>query len=199
MKYVLLVIVSGVILAGCLNVETTIDLNRDGSGRMDISYEIDADLYHLGVFDDSDVALPIPVSREDFKDTADRNPGLRLRRYRVREGDDTITVSARLRFDSVAALNEWYGSGDAVTMTQTADSTVWTQLISPGGGAAGRGSEALAESLGGYSLRFLLGTPAPITAVTGGQISDDGRTASFTISLGDIAMMEGPQYWEVRW
>ena len=199
MKYGLPIVAAVLLLTGCLSVETTIELGDDGSGRLEIEYVIDTDLYDLGVFDNSDVALPIPVSRNEFRDIADRIPGLRLRSYRSREGDSTVTVTARLRFDSVEALNAWYGPSGSITVTERGGEFLWLQMVSPGSGSGDEGAAALAESLEGYSLTYRLRAPDRIVSVSEGEISADGRTAMMTVSLSAVAMMEDPRYWEVRW
>jgi hypothetical protein len=96
-------------------------------------------------------------------------------------------------------LNEWYGMADAVTLTETDGRTVWRQLVAPGGGAAGPGAGAMAESLEGYSLRYQLRAPADIRDVNLGTTSGDGRTAELTIGLADIVTMTQPLFWEVQW
>jgi len=200
MKHGLLLLVAILLLSGCLSVETTIELNRDQSGRLDIVYEIDAELYDLGVFDDTDNALPVPISRDQFVDTANRIPGLRLRRYRVREDVGVVTVTARLLFDSVEALNAWYGGGvAAISVTREGESTVWRQLLYPGGGSGGEIAAAIGASLDGYGMVYRFEPPSDVVSAGIGEISGNGKMASVRIEFTDIVTAEVPAYWEVRW
>ena len=200
MKYGLSLLVAALLLTGCLSVDTTIELNRDGSGRLDIAYEIDAELYDLGVFDDTDNALPVPISRDQFEDTVNRIPGLRLRRHRVREDIGVVTVTARLLFDSVDALNAWYGGGSAaVSVTDEGESTLWRQLLYPGGGGAGEVGTALGDSLEDYRISYRLEPPSDLISAGIGEMSDDGKAAFVEISLDEIVTAAVPSYWEVRW
>ena len=200
MKHGLFLLVTALLLTGCLSVDTAIELNRDGSGRLDIVYEIDTELYKLGVFDDTDNALPVPLSRDQFEDTAKRIPGLRLRRYRVREDIGVVTVTARLLFDSVDALNAWYGAGEtAISVTKQGDSTVWRQLLYPAGGSGGEIAAALGDSLEGYRISYRLQPPTRVISAGVGQISDNRKTASVEISLKEIVTAESASYWAVTW
>ncbi|MEE8440417.1 MAG: hypothetical protein V3S41_01755 [Spirochaetia bacterium] len=200
MKHSLFLLVSGLLLTGCLSVETAIDLNRNGSGRLDIVYEIDEELYGLGVFDDTDNALPVPISRNQFEETVGNIPGLRLRRYRVSEEIGMVTVTARLLFDSVAALNAWYGGGPtAISVTQEGESTAWRQLLYPGGGSSGEVGTALAASLDGYRISYRLSPPSTVISAGIGEITNNGRTASVEVGLREIVTAESPLYWVVTW
>lgn len=200
MKNGLLWLPAALLLTGCLSVDTTIELNRNGSGRIDLVYEIDRELYDLGVFDDTDNALPIPISREQFEDTAEMIPGLQLRRYRVREEIGTVTVTARLLFDSVEALNAWYGGGaSAISITEDGESTVWRQLLYPGGGSSGEAGTALGDSLEGYRISYRLEPSSNVISAGIGEISENGKAALIEISLRDIVTAESPSYWEVTW
>jgi hypothetical protein len=200
MKYGIPLLAVALLLTGCLSVDTSIDLNRDGSGRLDIIYEIDAELYDLGVFDDTDNALPVPISRDEFRDTTSRIDGLRLRRYRMREEIGMVTVTAGIQFDSVEALNEWYGGGAAaISVSENGGQSTWSQLLYPGGGSDGEMIAALGESLDGYKMRYRLQPPSSVISAGIGQIIDGGRAASVEVTLSEIATAQNPLYWEVSW
>jgi hypothetical protein len=200
MKYGIALVAVALLLTGCLSVDTTIALNRDGSGRLDIVYEIDSDLYDLGVFDDTDNALPIPISRDQFRETADRIPGLRLRRYGIHEEVGTVTVTARLQFDSVEALNAWYGGEtSAITVTESGGESTWSQLLYPGGGSQDTIGTALGESLDGYRLTYRLEPPSDVISAGIGQVIDGGRSAIVEVSLSEIVAARTPMHWKVSW
>jgi len=200
MKHVLVLLGVIVLLSACLDVDTTIDVRRDGSGTVDIRYVIDEELYHLGVFDDSDTALPIPISRSDFEAAAAGVEGLRLRRYRMHQDAGLIQVEARLAFDSAAGLSRWYGGGaESITLKENGDGWVWSQLIAPGSGDLGPAGDAFAESLDGYNVRFELHPPEKINAANIGTVSDDGRTVVLEYSLREIASTTEEIRWVVEW
>ena len=78
------------LLGACLNVETRIDLEQDLSGRMTVSYEIEPELWELGVFDAESDLRAIPVSESDFRRAARRVDGAELLSYSRSEGEELV-------------------------------------------------------------------------------------------------------------
>lgn len=191
-----LVAVAVVALSGCLSSDTDVTLDADGSGTIELTYIVDTQAWDTGVFDDSDVARPVPIARTEFQQTADMIEGLELRSHRISRDDDLVTVDARLRFDSPSALERMLGRG-ALELDVRDDGGSWRYTVAPGGGSDGEQARLLAEQLAGYTLSFRLRTPAPIVATTGE--TDGERNASFTASLADVATAAEPIVWEVRW
>ena len=111
-----------------------------------------------------------------------------------------VTVTARLQFDSVDALNAWYGGGTAaISVTETGGHSTWSQLLYPGGGSADEMGLALGASLGGYRVSYRLQPPSGVISAAIGQITDGGRSASVEVTLTEIVTAESPLYWEVSW
>jgi hypothetical protein len=203
MRWSVLVLVALVALAGCIDVDSHVELRRDGSGRLDVIYEIDEEFYELGVFDESDAALPVPLSEADFRETVEQIDGLRLRRYRSRSEDGVITVTVRLDFESIAALDSWYSggisSGSAVEVSTQGGESTWRQLLYPGDGVDGELGEALAASLDGYTVRYALTPPDRVASSTPGAIVNGGRTAEVVVPLSEMVGASEALYWEVSW
>ena len=107
-----------------------------------------------------------------------------------------MTVEARLRFDSPAALASLLGT-DALEIELRDDGGSWRYIVAPGGGSNGEQAGLLADELEGYALSFSLRTPSPVEATTGG--TEGEQTANFTASLADIASAREPIVWEVSW
>ncbi len=203
MNRMVIVAAFAIALSGCLSVETEISLSDDGSGRMDMVYTIDREFYELGVFDNSDMALPIPVSEAEFREAVRLHEGLRLRRYRSREEENSIVIEVRLEFESVEALSAWYGGseegGEAITLEAAGGRTVWHQLLYPGDGADGEIAEALGESLEGYALSYTLRPPREVVSATPGVVSSGRKEATISIGLDEIVRAVEPVFWDVRW
>lgn len=198
MKHILAFLGAVVLLTGCFDSDAEIRVDDDGSGRIDLEYRIDKELFRLGVFDDSDLALPIPVSRADFERAADNVDGLRLRRYRVREEAGLVTVEARLSFESVEALSHWYGAEGSISLRESSGRTVWTQLLAPGS-VDSTVAEAIARSLEGYTVRYVLRPPSRVIGSSLGEITEDGRASEVELTLSELATTEGPVIWSVEW
>jgi hypothetical protein len=182
-------------LAGCLSTETSVSLRANGSGTIDLVYRIDRQAWEIGVFDESDVARPIPVTHQEFEDAALRIDGLRLRSHRISLGDDLVTVTARLDFDDPATLQRFLGA-DTLDVRLEADGGYWRQTVAGGQGVAGAG--ALAQSLSMYSMRFALDPPRSIIS-TNGELARGTASATYALSLADVVTATEPVVWEVRW
>lgn len=183
-------------LSGCLSTETDVSLDADGSGTIDLTYLVDRGAWDVGVFDDSDLARPVPITRGEFEQTVQMTEGLELRSHRISRGEDRVTVEASLRFGSTQALERLLGT-DALEIELDGDGGSWRYAVAAGGGSDGEQARLLADELEAYTLSFSLRTPAAILATNGA--SDGGRTATFTASLGEIATTTEPIVWEVRW
>lgn len=184
------------LIAGCLDTSTAVTLRDDGSGSIELAYRIDAAAWDTGVFDDSDVARPVPVTKREFAQAALRIEGLRLDSHRTTREDDRVHVVARLRFDSVDALARLLGPG-SLTVEQNEDGGHWRQVVAEGEGATGDSVERLAEELSSYTLTFTLETPSDIASTNGEKTGSS--TARFTVDLGTVARASEPIVWDVRW
>ncbi|MFW5683935.1 MAG: hypothetical protein ACOC1I_03710 [Spirochaetota bacterium] len=188
------------LLSGCLSSTTSITLERSGAGSLGIDYEIDHAAWETGVFDESDVARPIPVTEREFRRAAEMIDGLDLERHRVElpdrsDAEPVVRVRTRLRFDSTDALRRFLGV-DSVTVEQDGGHGQFRMVVARGDGAAS--AQELARSLERYSLRFELDPPAAIVEDTGRTL-EGGDRSQFDVSLADIVLAEAPIVWEVRW
>ena len=192
-----LLTLASALLAGCLSTETTITLDRDGGGTLELSYEIDRVAWETGVFDKSDLARAIPVTEHEFAAAAQQIAGLRLRSHRTESDEQTVLISARLDFDSPDSLARFLGA-ESVELTMDGRSGRWRQIIAPGGGSTDEGARELAASFEGYALRFVLDPPEPVRS-TNGTVVRAADAAEFSVSLSEIMTATEPLVWEVAW
>ena len=191
-----LVLVTAVLLSSCLDTATHVAIESDGSGTLRLEYVVDRPVFETGVFDTGG-PLPIPIRRSDFENAALGIDGLRLTRHRVDSGDEFVTVSAVLRFDTTDALVAFFGE-QWLTVTQQGERTIWRQLLVPPRDAAEE-SRFLAEDLDRYTMVFEIDPAEPIVSVTGGESIDGGDSARVEISLGAIARSSEERFLEVVW
>ncbi|MFP4114507.1 MAG: hypothetical protein ACOC2Y_06565 [Spirochaetota bacterium] len=184
-------------LSSCLSTDTTVALRSDGSGTLSLTYRIDRAAWETGVFDDSDVARPIPVTRSEFEDAELAIEGLRLHSHSIVKSESEVTVIARVGFGSIDALRRFLGR-DSLEVKLAASGGSWRQTIAPGDGSSGEGARALAADLEGYALTFEVDPPAQV-ARTNGEIVDGGEAAAFTVTLSEIVTATSPIVWEVGW
>ncbi len=180
---------------GCLSTETTVSFRANGSGTIDLVYRIDRKAWETGVFDESDVARPIPVTHHEFEDAALRIEGLRLRSHRISRDEDLVTVTARLDFDDPRTLQRFLGA-DTLDIRLDTDGGHWRQTVAEDRGVGDAG--ALARSLSGYTMQFTLDPPRPIVS-TNGELVRGTAAASYTLTLADVVTATESVVWEVRW
>ena len=191
-----LAVAATALMTGCLDTATHVSIETDGSGTLRLEYVVDRPVYETGVFDPNG-PLPIPIRRSDFENAAVGIDGLRLTRHRVDAGDEFVTVSAVLQFETTDALVEFFGE-QWLTVTTQGERTVWHQLLVPPRDA-GEESRFLADDLDRYTMLFEIDPPAPIVSVTGGEAIGDGNSARVEITLGAIARGTEERYLEVVW
>lgn len=195
LRAILLVALAATLLSGCLSTDTAIELEADGSGSIELVYTIDRDAWETGVFDDSDLARPVPVTRHEFEEAELLVEGLTLRSHRTSEVDESVVVTARLDFASIDALRRFLGTD---SLEVDLDTGLWRQTIARGEGSDTPEARSLAESLAGYELRFRLDPPRAVTT-TNGEVAANAQGATFTVPFGQIVTARNEIAWEVRW
>jgi hypothetical protein len=98
------VVLAALMLAACLGVETGIDIKRDGSGTIDMTYRISEELFMLGTLPGNENAPPLPVGKEDFERTFSRIPGMEMTSFSEKTVDDERIFVVKAKFDSLDAL-----------------------------------------------------------------------------------------------
>ena len=189
-----------VLLGSCLNVETHIDLDADYSGRVTVSYEIDTELWELGVFDSDTSIRAIPVSEADFRRTARRVEGVELLGYTLTRGDSVTEVEARLSFSDLDALNGIYAPGESlITIEEQDGNRIYIQRLRTGEESAVRDREFLEEYFSGYDAVFTLTAPSEIRSSSTGEVLDDGVTARLSLDIMEFLTVTEPLAWEIHY
>jgi hypothetical protein len=95
---------AGTLLSSCIGIESRLVLREDGTGTLTLSYKVSQFMKNIDVGRE-DKRLPLPVSEEDFRRTAEGIEGLRLVDLNEREDDENVYIRAVLEFDSLNAVN----------------------------------------------------------------------------------------------
>lgn len=189
-----------VLLGSCLNVETHIDLDADHSGRLTVSYEIDTELWELGVFDSDSSIRAIPVSESDFRRTARRVDGVELLGYALSRGDSVTEVEARLSFSDLEALNGIYAPGRSlITVAEQNGDRVYIQRLRTGEEPPVRDPEFIEAYFSEYDVAFTVTTPSEIRSTSTGELLDDGMTARVSLDIMEFLTDSEPLAWEIRY
>ncbi|GHV85901.1 hypothetical protein AGMMS50230_15090 [Spirochaetia bacterium] len=195
------------LIVSCIGVSSSIELNGDGSGKLQLEYRLAGELEDLGKLDGNEKWLPVPVGRADMERTVSRTAGLKLLSYTVREEGKDRIYRSELSFTSPEALTAFFGAGEfrpdipgrklSITFagSQPADKE-WSLVVK--------------DSLQGYSFSLSLKVPGTAaytwfdkagnkTAVFPGTCSTSGQKLEYTVSMADLVLMETPLSMEVRW
>lgn len=193
-RLIAVVVLAFAALAGCISTETDIELNANGGGDITLTYEFSSELYGMGVFDGSDVARPIPVTRDEFEEAA-LLAGMRLRSYRSREKDGVVSVTARLSFRDPEALVQLLGPGQ-LDLSVARDGGAFVYRVVPAGDPDAV-SPDLANALAAYTMRTSVRVPSEVIDTNGAVTEDD--TVVFETDLGELARSADEVIWTVSW
>jgi len=112
-KIIILISVCAFFLNSCLDLSIDIQMNRDGSGKLNMEYKISNTLSNMGSLDGNASQPAIPLSRQDFERTINRIPGLKLSSYSSRETLKENIINITLSFSNSQALLAFLNSGSS--------------------------------------------------------------------------------------
>jgi len=92
------------IFNSCLGLSMDITMNKDGSGRVLMEYRISQMLENMGAFDGNESMPSIPLSREDWTKTLERNNGIKLVSYSSKKDKQDTIINLTVDFKDEAAL-----------------------------------------------------------------------------------------------
>ncbi|MFP4384199.1 MAG: hypothetical protein ACLFST_07210 [Spirochaetia bacterium] len=190
-------------LSGCLNLDTEITIEPDGSGTLRLEYRISRMIADLRKTGNETGPIPLPVEEEDFRNAVQTVSGISLDGYSRAEDEDQITISASLNFDSIEALNTFYSmSGNqTVTLLGEGDSVVFTLAVYNGADEPlDEETAALIDSFfSDYYISFKINTPSPVISVTPGSIGESENQAVFSESVAALIKKGEAVDWTVSW
>jgi hypothetical protein len=189
------------LLASCLNVETSITLEDDHSGRVSVFYEIENELWDLGVFDPESSVRAFPVSEADFRRAARRVEGAELLDYSLSRGETVTTVEARLSFADLEALNGIYALGENfVSLAEDGESIVYRQRLKPDEeGYTVEDTEFVRTYFAGYSAAFTVRLPGEVSKTNLGEVVASKREVRVSLDLVEFLSRPAPVDWEIRY
>ena len=196
------VIVLAALLTSCIGIDSDILIRQDGSGVLNLSYTVSQFIKNIDA-GRSEKQLPLPVNEEDFRRSTDGIEGLRLTDLDEREDEENIYISAEIEFDNVEAVNALGREGQiGITLETRGDTTTFRQLIYDGteeGEISEDSLEMIRTFFEGYNLVYSVTVPAEVRDHTLGDLSQDGRTVTYTITVPEILAAPEPLVLEVTW
>jgi len=197
-----ILILTVVLLSSCIGIESEILLRQDGTGVLTLSYQISQFMKNIDAGRE-EKQLPLPVNEEEFVRTAEGIEGLRLTDIDEREDEENVYIRAKLEFDSVDAVNALGRAGQiGIGLENQGETNTFRQVIFAGQ----EGEEITEDSLEmietffqGYDLVYTITVPTPVQSHSLGDLSADGRTVTYTITVPEILKRSQPLVLEVVW
>lgn len=147
----------------------------------------------------------MPISERDFRTAAAGVEGLELIEYDRSAGEDTedtVVVTATLRFDRVQRLAELPSFADLQPRLEGSDPVTFELVIGAPAAEPALDAETwelLAPLFGDHVVSFVVEAPRAIRDGSGGALSADRRQATVTIPLARYAAQTERQVLTVRW
>lgn len=190
MKKICLLLLGVIFLGSCVGIETRLDIRTDGSGSLSLTYRISRELVDLGRTEGDPVAVPLPVSREDFARALHGIDGVLLKSFRRAQDEKEVTIGAVIAFTSLEALSRVEAFKELDTrISATASGRTLTQRIAKAAPqpVTADSRRMIDELFDGYELAYIVHAPAPITSSSPGTtLSADRRTLSFSTRISDL-------------
>lgn len=190
------------LLVSCVSINTSIQIANDGSGQISLQYTVSQMVSELGLVDKDWQRLPLPITESDFRRTVGQISGLTLDSFKRTEDAKNITITAKLSFTTVAALNKLYSpGGTGITLTSQNNGVQYRQVLFEGfpDGADQQSKEFANTFFKDYNLKFKLEAPRPIISANIGTISADKRSVQYEISIPALLDVRTPLVWNVSW
>jgi hypothetical protein len=195
------------LLTSCLDLESRIQVASDGSGTIALSYSVNKALLNMGTIDDNNKFIAIPISKEDFKRSAEGIDGLTLKSYSIEETEESAQVDAVFKFKDIDALSALFGGAEseAVRIAERGGQTIFRHVLFDGIVSSGNSDVVLDEDsremietfFGTNEMTFFVNTPKTIQSVSRGSF--DGKTATIVFPLAEVVAADDPIVWEIRW
>lgn len=202
---VFLVLSAFVFLFSCLGMENQYSINSNGSGRLVFQYRV-SQMFKSTAEEDAEGAEqpPLPITKEEVEKKFSSVKGLKVISISQWEDESDIYVTGEVEFVSVNALNSCSLFEDMpVAMVQAAGKTTFVQEIAQEKEAfTEEDREALdlySSFFEGYELVFSVSAPKKIISVNRGEISADGRSMTYRISMVDYIQLTEKTELRVTW
>ncbi len=189
-------------LSSCIDLETKIELNQDGSGKLELIYIVSSALVQLGSTASPSVNLPLPIAEGDFRQTVASIPGLTLRSYERKDEPDKSIIKAFLTFSSLSNLNTLFGGKEPViSQTQEGADRVVEIVITSGnpGGLDPKTKELVNAFFPTYSLKFHCILPGTVKRTSSTQSIVQGNSAQLSVPILQVLEQQTPLKWKIYW
>jgi hypothetical protein len=187
---------------GCIGIESTLDINANGSGTLLLQYRVSQLLVSMGQTEEEGAQEPpLPLTEDDFRQAVRRTPGLTLRSVTREETESDVIIRAEIAFNSVNNLADSKLFADMpITFGRSGNTVTFSQVLTKGGEEMSEEQRQAMESFfQGYELGFVITAPRKIISYNRGEVSQDGRTLTYRISMTDLLQLKEKTELTVTW
>lgn len=176
-------------LASCIDIDTRIRFQGDGSGTLALHYRVSHLIVDLGKGGDATRSVPLPIEKEDFDRSLEGVAGVRMTRWDRSEDELDIIIQAEISFDRVESLAqiESFRSSQP-TLSVSGTGSTYSQIVlqaekEPVTDDTLSMLDALFE---GYGISFTVEAPSSIRDRGIGTVGSDGRTWSWKTTVKEL-------------
>jgi hypothetical protein len=194
------------LLASCVDAEATARIGPDGSGDLELSLLVSRMVAPIASLGTDRRLLPFPLSKEDFDRAVARDAGLGLASYSREDGDESISIKAKIAFANPTALASFLDPSGKRALYSEEGGRRSLKLVLAEGGSIDPDLARLADvafSTYRVSLALLLPTERATAALTppegAGSSSVSGTKAEYSNSTAALMKSAEPIEWEIVW
>jgi hypothetical protein len=194
----LLALVLPLVLSSCIGIDADAKVGTDGAVDLALRYTVSSAVDELGKLGANAAYMPLPVGQSDLELAAARAGG-QVRSWSRKDGGDSFTVAAALRFPNAASFALFIDPlGKLATYSEAGGKSTLGITFTEGSAPADpQLLDFLRVAFADYlvSMRITL----PKAASSSGGFAVSGKTASFSMKAADLYASPTPVQAVVSW
>lgn len=200
---ILILILSVIILSGCLESRVSVVINRDFSGEVEINYSVSGESEYVS----SDLSTMkyqfIPIDENSIRQITDRDDGLVLNKYeRTDRGIETsIIISAGFSsLDKIEKLSKIDGDAALLRISLPSEGNIRVAIRNPFSDETSDQTAALLKAL--YEdkiLDFKIKVPGFLTSTNIGELTNDPAEAELRLTFKQLVESTSDIIWDLKY
>ncbi len=186
------------VLASCVGIDTNAKISSNGTVEVSLRYIVSNAADELGKLGANAKYLPLPVGESDLRLAASRADG-ELRSWARKEGNESFTIDATLRFPSAGALVRFMDpTGELASYVEANGRSTLAMTLASGNIPAEPSIDSFLDlAFGDYLVALTFELPKAPSASQGFTIK--GNTAAFSMKAADLYASPAPVKVSVSW
>jgi hypothetical protein len=189
-------------LASCVDIDTRIRFQGDGSGTISLSYRVSHLIVDLGKGGEATWSVPLPITEEDFRRSLEGVSGVTLTRFSRKEDEKDLILQADLSFDKVESLSkiESFRSSEPSLSISGSTSSYRQVVLHAEKEPVSSDSLAMLDALfEGYGISYAIEAPSAIRNHGIGTVGSDGKTLTWKSTIKELIQSRTDTVLTVSW